>query len=310
MNRFYIKNFYLFILMGTDETTSQKNDSFIEKELSDVFEYYGINSSSIQENNSLKDEEFIINSDKKELSLKTFENKKLVPTTFEWDEGGRNIYVTGNFCQWKQFFLMKKESENHYYLTLNLPKGRHQYKFKVDGEWKFNPKFPIYNDGGYINNYLDTSKLEITIKSDDEEITAISTNITENPNDLPKLPKKMSKNISKINSELSQTQTGKQKINNICEKITPVPMNYKNQINLNLISNQKYIGEKKYIEVEEKNILSDNISFKNIHILPIERINHLNSKNEKSKPIICSISSRFRYKFTTFVYYKTIKNSE
>ncbi len=32
-----------------------------------------------------------------------------VPVAFEWDKGGTSVYVTGNFCNWDQFFLMKKK---------------------------------------------------------------------------------------------------------------------------------------------------------------------------------------------------------
>ena len=79
---------------------------------------------------------------------------------------------------------MKKDSDQNFFLTLNLPKGYHQYKFKVDGEWKFNHKFPTVNDNGNINNYLDTKNFEITIKNSDEGTTAFSTSITDNFNEL------------------------------------------------------------------------------------------------------------------------------
>ena len=195
---------------------------------------------------------------------------------------------------------MKKDSSKNFVLNLNLPRGIHQYKFKVDGEWKYNPKFPICNDGGNINNYLDTTNLEITIKTNDEGITAISTNITENNNDPSKASKKYSKNLLKVNSELSQNQNQ----NEFFDKITTVPIHFKNTMNLDLITNQNNIGIKKYMSIKEKNVLSDNLSFKKINTAPIEQINHLNSKNLENQSIICAVSSRFRYKFTTFVYYK------
>ena len=75
-------------------------------------------------------------------------------------------------------------------------------------------------------------------------------------------------------------------------------------MNLDLITNQNNIGIKKYMSIKEKNVLSDNLSFKKINTAPIEQINHLNSKNLENQSIICAVSSRFRYKFTTFVYYK------
>lgn len=285
--------------MGTDETSSKKNDSFYENDLNNVNDFYGLKSSSKIDNVSFKDEENDSLS-RKELYSKTSGYNAIFPTTFEWDNGGNSVFVTGSFCQWKQFFLMKKDSSKNFVLNLNLPRGIHQYKFKVDGEWKYNPKFPICNDGGNINNYLDTTNLEITIKTNDEGITAISTNITENNNDPSKASKKYSKNLLKVNSELSQNQNQ----NEFFDKITTVPIHFKNTMNLDLITNQNNIGIKKYMSIKEKNVLSDNLSFKKINNAPIEQINHLNSKNLENQSIICAVSSRFRYKFTTFVYYK------
>ena len=285
--------------MGTDETSSKKNDSFYENDLNNVNDFYGLKSLSKIDNVSFKDKENDSLS-RKELYSKTSGYNAIFPTTFEWDNGGNSVFVTGSFCQWKQFFLMKKDSSKNFVLNLNLPRGIHQYKFKVDGEWKYNPKFPICNDGGNINNYLDTTNLEITIKTNDEGITAISTNITENNNDPSKASKKYSKNLLKVNSELSQNQNQ----NEFFDKITTVPIHFKNTMNLDLITNQNNIGIKKYMSIKEKNVLSDNLSFKKINTAPIEQINHLNSKNLENQSIICAVSSRFRYKFTTFVYYK------
>ena len=144
--------------------------------------------------------------------------------------------------------------------------------------------------------------MEITIKNNDEGTTAISTNITDNNNDPSKASNKYSKNILKVNSELFQNQT--QNKNEFFDKITPVPIHFKNTMNLDLITNQNNIGIKKFMNIKEKNVLSDNLSFKKINTAPIEQINHLNSKNLENQSIICAVSSRFRYKFTTFVYYK------
>ena len=225
--------------MGTDETSSKKNDSFYENDLNNVNDFYGLKSSSKIDNVSFKDKENDSLS-RKELYSKTSGYNAIFPTTFEWDNGGNSVFVTGSFCQWKQFFLMKKDSSKNFVLNLNLPRGIHQYKFKVDGEWKYNPKFPICNDGGNINNYLDTTNLEITIKTNDEGITAISTNITENNNDPSKASKKYSKNLLKVNSELSQNPNQ----NEFFDKITTVPIHFKNTMNLDLITNQNNIGIK------------------------------------------------------------------
>ena len=97
-------------------------------------------------------------------------------------------------------------------------------------------------------------------------------------------------------------------------KIPKLPIQYKSCININLSSKQNSIGNNKFIKIHEKNILSDNISFKNIQNVNHELIDHLNINNNQFKKNnrihecnIYSVSSRYRQKFTTFVYYKPNK---
>ena len=291
--------------MGTDETSTQKSDSFYIYDPNDVSEFYKLNESSTIDNASIKEVDLTLTNIKNDLNNKTSESQNHFPTTFEWDNGGNSAYVTGSFCNWSQFFLMKKDSDKNFILTLNLPKGYHQYKFKIDGEWKFNPKFPIVNNNGNINNYIDTKNLEITIKNSDEGITAMSTCFTENFNEICKVSRKDSKNLYRVNSE-SQSQNKIQFQEQKIGKLESVPIHYKYSMNIDLLSNQNKMGDKKYMKINEENILSDNLSFKKINLTPTEQINHLDTKTitSKSKTIICAVSFRYRFKNTTFVYYK------
>lgn len=47
---------------------------------------------------------------------KIFQDKK-IGTHFNWKEGGNVVYVTGNFSNWTQWFIMNKEG-NNFELTL------------------------------------------------------------------------------------------------------------------------------------------------------------------------------------------------
>ena len=142
--------------MGLDSSTNNSNFAFGDENLS---VYYGFQSSK-SEDDSIKKE-----NDNNNLEEETIgqtgesniipEKKIRIPVTFEWDKGGNNVYVTGNFCNWNQFFLMKKDKDGKVNLKLNLPKGIYQYKFKVDEEWEYNDKFPTCNENGIINNYID-----------------------------------------------------------------------------------------------------------------------------------------------------------
>ena len=87
------------------------------------------------------------------------------PIVFEWEGNENNVYLTGSFCDWHQFFEMEKvedpNKKNNYkfFLTLFLPKGAYQYKFKIDDQWKCNSNFPTCSDkNGNINNIVDLTK--------------------------------------------------------------------------------------------------------------------------------------------------------
>ena len=178
--------------MGTNSLTNDQNSFFLLDDDS-LSLYYGLmtNKSETEE-----DEQNLDNIKNIFLEEKT-ENKRpksnisgddtlKVPVTFEWDGGGNNVYVTGNFCNWKQFFLMKKEDNGKFILNLTLPKGKHQYKFKVDGIWKFNDKFPTINENGNINNIIDTSNWEITSENMEGKATRNTSNNENIENSNPK----------------------------------------------------------------------------------------------------------------------------
>ena len=71
---------------------------------------------------------------------------------------------------------MKKGENGKFILNLNLPKGKYQYKFKVDEIWKYNDKFPTINENGNINNIIDTSNWEITSENIEGKATRNTSN--------------------------------------------------------------------------------------------------------------------------------------
>ncbi len=48
------------------------------------------------------------------LDLKDFK----IPTSFEWNDGGNVVYITGNFSNWTQWFMMNKIDKNKFQLNL------------------------------------------------------------------------------------------------------------------------------------------------------------------------------------------------
>ena len=88
--------------MGNENSNDNfRDNSLIDSEL-DVITYKGKKIISFVEEGNAVD----VNSEKVNLE-KEKEEKNTVPVIFRWDEGGNNVYVTGSFCNWGQFFLMK-----------------------------------------------------------------------------------------------------------------------------------------------------------------------------------------------------------
>lgn len=222
-----------------------------------------------------------------------------VPVTFEWDQDGTSIYLTGNFCNWEQYFLLNKNSNGIYSLTLYLTKGLIQYKFKVDDQWKCNEKYPMMNDNGYMNNYIDTTNWEISIEASEE-----NTKDNTNTNSITELSVKHKLNKSFI----SQVEYSNYipKINEMKDKAPKIPDPYKTILNLNKIRKKDQVGNELYLSNKKDNLFGENNSYKKDKNPRHEQINHFNSKikNVNSNPIISSLIFRYRLKFTNFVYYK------
>ena len=136
-----------------------------------ISSYGGINS-NLEEEHSLTD--FSDNNSSKKNQTRT--NTQNV--TFQWDEEESDsevVYLTGSFCNWKQYFIMPKV-DNKYSITLPLPKALHKFKFRINEDFKLNEKYPVMKDGESNCNYIDTSntkdtksKSKVTSKNFDDD---------------------------------------------------------------------------------------------------------------------------------------------
>ena len=264
-----------------------------EEKLEENKEY--INENSGENNNSIIEKDILDKNSNSKI------NK--VPVTFEWESGGNSVYLTGNFCNWNQFFLMKKNPNGKHTLTLNLKKGFIQYKFKIENEWKYNEKCPTIIDNGNKNNFIDTTNWEISAETSvDTTNTNTESSFKQNENN-----KSLNASIEFKNSQNNYCNYFPKK-NEMNDLTIKIPEQYKNKINLDKKIGNK-IGNKNFFSHEEKNIFGDNYSYKSImSVMPVQ-INHINFKeknikNNSKEPIVYSIVSRHRLKFTTFVYYK------
>lgn len=66
------------------------------------------------------------------------EQPPALPTVFKWDGGGKQVFLSGTFTDWKSLPMVR--SHGDFVTIIDLPEGDHQYKFCVDGEWRHDPK--------------------------------------------------------------------------------------------------------------------------------------------------------------------------
>ena len=295
--------------------TSDFSDNLSLSLKRDTISYYGGIVSDASDDHSLTD--FSDNNDNNK-------NKNNIQNvTFQWDEeesDSQIVYLTGNFCKWKQYFIMPKIN-NIYTITLPLPKDLHKFRFRINGVFKLNKKYPIMKDGDNECNYIDTSEINnrntkskkspISVNNSDEDLIEEENSLSCSDSSLlyePELEEEEEKikrlrklKIKKI--KYSMIFPKKDRLNNYAPN---VPYCYNYIYNIDIISPQKYIGKSKYYEPKENNILGDNSSYKKIAVLPVGEINHIHSNNliASGARSLCSSFVRYRNKFITFLYYK------
>lgn len=87
---------------------------------------------------------------------------KSYPTVFKWTGGGKEVYISGSFSEWKPIAMA--QSHGDFGIILEVPEGDHQYKFKVDGQWHHNPNEPtVDNDVGSKNNVVTVKKSDYLV---------------------------------------------------------------------------------------------------------------------------------------------------
>ena len=180
-----------------------------------------------------------------------------------WKDGGNEVFITGAFCDWKNHLLMKKNEENNYFEKeipiINKSKGKIEFKFIIDKQWKFSENYPKIKDrDGNINNYLD----DIYIKEHSNDlINNINNNNTNN--NINKEENKKSSYGNKYPTELQLNQEA---------QIMPEVLDM--CINLGEYSNQIHKNKKKikYYKFKHINFTSD---YKHIFLPEHSYINHI-----------------------------------
>ena len=318
------------------KSSSSSNSSFSSNSSESSESYIDLNEKIlIEQNNDEKinteniKEIDLMHDNNNEIENNNANNTNEIRTEFYWDEGGNNIYITGSFCNWEKFLMMEKNEKGIYTIALMLPPGFYQYKFKVDDNWAYSKKQPKFEDNnGNVNNFIDTTHYE---------------NLNQNKNEEKKETKVKSNKSNKDPKKIKEEKQKKEKrkssnssigiINNsnystyiplkgeLSTKPLSLPGLYKTHYILNEKKNKK-IKERKFSQIEYVDHTNNSIrssthnlssskyfvnndpyvGFQNLYHI---HSNHLHSKeNVDSKNAVTSIITRYRAKFSTFIYYK------
>jgi len=71
---------------------------------------------------------------------------------------GSSVYVAGSFNNWDpQSTPLAPTGTGSYCATVELPKGRYEYKFVVNNEWQIDPECPSWspNEFGSLNSVIE-----------------------------------------------------------------------------------------------------------------------------------------------------------
>ena len=310
---------------------NEKNNKYKKKDKEEKIQY--------EEENIEIEDEFLEKGKKQKtydenLSEETFEDSNNIRKnyTFIWDEGGNDVKLTGSFSDWKIQFQMTRE-QNGQIFTLQLPLGNeiYQYKFIVDGEWKYSNKYPTQVDGmGNINNILDnTNNVLVRPKEKINQTNKKKKTIKKNK----KTKKAKSKKNTKKRRMSTKTKTTKTRASTINKEsikivkknsiyqseypsdddILPLPLPnelYYESFKLESFTNQSSIGNKNYYDYYNRYYFYYIASSKPIFLLGHVNLDHLISTNHnKSNNLKNSMSFRYREKASTFIYYNINKTS-
>lgn len=162
-----------------------------------------------------------------------------VEITFIWREGGNEVFVTGSFSDWKQWFRLEK-IEEVFIFKITLPKEKHFFKFVVDKHWVCSSLYEtVFDDKGNLNNFVDLT----TVPSKEKLIKSRKIKSRQ----LNHKDKKRS-----INSEMSQSSYSDSKPDRSGLNLdTPeIPCPYISEFNINILSVQNKKGNTQYLSGE------------------------------------------------------------
>lgn len=180
----------------------------------------------------------------------TSEAQEIIPLTIIWKEEAKEVSITGDFFHWKKYQRMRVDANSKYhYIKMNLSKGTYQFKFCVDGVERLSNDYPMsFNEKVAVNNYI--------ILNNQEKNKTVETQ------------RKLIKAQKEDDKKKLEYNCYYPKRNDVNPNAPHIPFHYTNKFDIDLNSKQNSLGRSKYLIFKEKNLLSENNSFKKILSCP------------------------------------------
>ena len=227
---------------------------------------------------------------------KSNENTNEIIYTFIWDEGGKNVKVTGSFVNWASSFDMTYyPDEKLFKYKVTLSKEKHSFKFIVDGIWKCSQKYPMVKDNSNnTNNFLDLTNYSIpkNFETKKKKVKKVK----------KKKKIKKEKKIIKIKKDRGYGIKFPTKDDLNIEAPVVVP-NYLETFLIDRPTNQNFIGRSQYLEYKTTEPFTEEKSYKELMMAPHITINHSLKSVDKLDLLETGMNFRFRDKNCTLVYY-------
>ena len=82
-----------------------------------------------------------------------------IPTVLTWTHGGERVEVEGSYDNWSTRTPLHRSGTRDFAVVKLLPPGVYQYKFIVDGTWRYAPDLPAaYDEMGNVNNVAEVQE--------------------------------------------------------------------------------------------------------------------------------------------------------
>ncbi|XP_060864671.1 5'-AMP-activated protein kinase subunit beta-1 isoform X1 [Metopolophium dirhodum] len=148
------------LIVPSSPTKEVQSQAFVFDKTSDSNALHETNALFPQSSSKPNDDDFN-DGNPNSLSESDTENKML-PTVFRWDGGGKQVFISGTFSEWKPIPMV--QSHNDFVTIIDLPEGEHHYKFCVDGNWQCDNKVSmIEGDPGITNNKVVVRKTDFEV---------------------------------------------------------------------------------------------------------------------------------------------------